>query len=643
LSETAGGVITTKKALDEVCSALVEAPYFAADVELTRGGKGTTDVYRGQMEGLAIAYRRDNVPYSWYAPFLYYPGAMSPAQVMPALYDAAIGVPEKTMAAHEMFFDARVLTVNGYAPKTRLFCTRIAAWMIRNIEEPRDLDSCAKRELGFGKLDTFAKVDQSGDLFNQRGIVEYARRDGLLHLLLYEKYLEKIEKMGMLNIWNLEMDVLPDVLEMSIRGVAVDVDYCELLRRKYQESLKTLETDIREVVGEPNLDVNSTQQIAGLIWDRLKLSPPKGAKEGKSGQMTTEIKFLERMLKQHPVLPVIVKYRHRSHYLEAYVNTLLSSMKHSPDGRVHPEFNQAVKSGRMSIKGPALQTLPKKGEGIAIRRAIVVMPGRKLVGGDFSQIELRLVAHVTQDPTLLGAYERGEDIHAITAAELKCPRDHAKAANFKLIYKVSAHGFAEQENLSDKTAEKYIAGFFKKYAMIPVWHKRVDRQVKEFGFTQTILGLRREFHIDRFDKMAASSDPDTARQGRSGMANLIRSATNHIIQGTAAQLCKIAMRNAHVYRFGGRTDHVEKTANEEQLKILHRFPVSLREESFPILQVHDEIVWEAPESAADEISAFLKVAMETALTIPRIPIVATMFIVDNYAKISADALEAISA
>jgi DNA polymerase-1 len=335
------------------------------------------------------------------------------------------------------------------------------------------------------------------------------------------------------------------------------------------------------------ININSTQQLSVALFDEMGLTLP-WMRRGKSGYYSTAADVLDKIKDKHPVVELILEHRQLSKLKGTYVDAL-PALVNERTGRVHTSFNQTGSAtGRFSSSNPNLQNIPIRTKlGREIRRAFVAEEGCLLLAADYSQVELRVLAHISGDPQMLAAFARGEDIHASTAAAIYGvaleevtaeQRRVAKMTNFAISYGVTGYGLAERTGLTPEEAEAFIESYFKTYPQIEAYIEGTRQQAKEQGYVETLLGRRRYF-------------PQLATKARvhyNVREQAYRMAINAPIQGTAADILKVALR-----------------------RLWHR----LRErglESRLLLQVHDELVLEVPEAELAEVAALVVETMEGA-------------------------------
>lgn len=388
---------------------------------------------------------------------------------------------------------------------------------------------------------------------------------------------------------DVEMPLVGVLARMEAHGVLLDVTALQAMGEEFERRMEELATEIYDLAGGP-FNLASPQQLREVLFERLKL-PTRGVPRGKTG-LSTDVDVLTRLAEVHPLPAKILKYRTLAKLKSTYVDGLLAAA--DSHARLHTSFNQCVTAtGRLSSSDPNLQNIPLRGEeGGAIRACFVAPPGKLLLVADYSQIELRLLAHFSQDPVLCAAFERQEDIHARTAAEVfgvpaelvsREMRRVAKIINFGVLYGMGAPALARQIGVSVGQAQEYIANYFARYSGVRAYLDKTLEQARQSGYVTTILGRRR-------------SVPGLRGTNRAAVQGAERIAVNTPIQGSAADLIKLAMV---------RIDR-ELTAGQLSAAM--------------VLQVHDELVFEVEENQAEVLRSLVKAAMENALVL-RVPIV----------------------
>ncbi len=375
----------------------------------------------------------------------------------------------------------------------------------------------------------------------------------------------RVEELGMGGLFrDIELPLTGVLAAMEDAGVRIDTYRMGEITARLADRVEELEARAHELAGEPFL-LGSTQQVARILFERLGLEPGRRGKTGYS----TDTRVLRGLRDAHPIVPVLEEWREYSKLLNTYLGPLPELISPA-DGRLHTTFNQAVAAtGRLSTSNPNLQSIPIRTElGRELRSAFVAEPGWKLLSADYSQVELRILAHVSGEPKLREAFLRGDDVHAITAAEVlgkdqatltKDERNRAKAVNFGIIYGISAFGLSEQLEISREEAGAYIDAYLARFPRVQELIRAMVEQAERDGFVRTLLGRRRPI-----PELRASN-----RQTRSLGERL---AVNTIMQGTAADVIKVAMVAIHRrLRAEGRAARL-------------------------VLQVHDELLLEVPDA-----------------------------------------------
>jgi DNA polymerase-1 len=373
---------------------------------------------------------------------------------------------------------------------------------------------------------------------------------------------------------------------MERDGVKVDLSQLKVFADQLRKELAEREARIREMADEPTLNISSPKQVGDLLFDKLKLDP-KAKKSGNKSQYTTDEATLVAIADRHPIVDEILEFRAVKKLLSTYIEPFPSYISEK-DGRVHTTFNQALTAtGRLSSSNPNLQNIPVRTErGKEIRKAFVPgIPGGLIVSADYSQIELRIMAHLSCDTHLTQAFRDGVDVHAATAAKIfKIPveevtreqRGMAKTANFGIMYGISSFGLAQRLHLSRSAAKELIDDYFTAFPAIRSFIDDSIAFARENGYVETLFGRRRYL-------------PDISARNATVRALAERNAVNAPIQGTSADIIKLAMIR------------VAQKLKESGLK------------SRMVLQIHDELLFEAPAAEVPQLQALVKDAMENVL------------------------------
>ena len=400
-----------------------------------------------------------------------------------------------------------------------------------------------------------------------------------LGLAMAQLFEQRMEKDGLLELFRcLEMPLLPVLAGMEQSGVAIDAAAFRAFLDDVQGRLDQLTAHVYELAGT-QFNIRSAQQLGDVLFNGLGLPAPRKTKRG---QASTSQQTLEKLAGQHPVVDSILQYRKLEKMRSTYLDPLPRLV--DPQGRIHTTFNQkATATGRLSSSNPNLQNIPVRGPlGKRMRSCFIAGPGRLLVSADYSQVELRVLAHVSQDPALLEAFRNGEDIHARTAALVyDLPPDqvspdqrrNAKTINFGLIYGMGAQKLAQELKISTTQAKDFIARYFERLQGLKEFYEGVEASARKHGFVTTLGGRRRLL-------------PDINSASGQAAALARRQAINTVIQGSAADIIKLAML---------------AVARDERLREL---------DARLLLQVHDELLLEVPADAAEEAGALVARLMQ---------------------------------
>jgi DNA polymerase-1 len=413
---------------------------------------------------------------------------------------------------------------------------------------------------------------------------KYAVEDAVMVLLLkpvLEHDLEETKSQELFQ--NLEMPLIPILAGMEMEGIGLDIPFLKKMSEKLEGDLRQLEKKIFQSVGY-EFNLNSPKQLSEALFDKLALVPPDKGNKTASGYYSTSADVLTYLRNQHEVSSWVLEYREYTKLKSTYVDALQTQV--NPEtGRVHTSYNQTGSvTGRIASTDPNLQNIPIRTElGRQVRKAFIASPGCSLVAVDYSQIELRVAAHMAGDEAMLEAFREGKDIHTTTAAAIhnisleevtKQQRRDAKAINFGLIYGMSPFGLTQTTDLTLAEAEQFVETYFQRFPGIKRYLEKIREQAREKGYVETLLGRRRYF-----PRLATATNVNIRRREE-------REAINAPIQGTAADIMKLAMIAVSQ----------QLQASELTGKIL--------------LQVHDELVLEVKDEQVAETIKLVKSAME---------------------------------
>jgi DNA polymerase-1 len=584
-------VVTTMEALQMVAQALQEAPWIAFDTETT-----DMDAMRARLVGLAVAWGKGQAAY---IPIGHQPSLTSFPQQLPWEMVRAVLAPifaqkQQQLIAHNANYDILVLRRHGLPVTGVGWDTMIAEWLLDPSGRNLGLKGLAFSRLGVTMTEITDLIGKGKgqitmDVVPIEQVAPYAAADAEVTLRLMDLQARDLEEKQLSRLFHeVEIPLIPVLVDMEMAGVALDVDLLRQMSRELGERLTALQDQIYEWVGY-RFNLNSTQQLSDALFGKLAL-PATGLRKTASGHYSTAADVLESLRGRHPVIDLILEHRTLEKLRSTYVDAL-PQLIHPETGRLHTDYNQTgTETGRISSSNPNLQNIPiRTEEGRRIRKAFVAQPGWRLLAADYSQVELRILAHVSQDPAMLDAFARGEDIHASTAAKVygipirevtSEQRRIAKAVNFGLMYGQSAYGLAQQTGMDQDKAAEFIATYFKTYPKVKQYLDRTRRQATEQGYVETLLGRRRYF-----PELQNRRTPHQVRMAAE------RAAINAPIQGTAADIIKIAMiRLYEALRARGMRSRM-------------------------ILQVHDELVLECPEEELAEAATLVREKMEGAFAL----------------------------
>ncbi|HEB49871.1 MAG TPA: DNA polymerase I [Desulfobulbus sp.] len=467
-----------------------------------------------------------------------------------------------------------------------LYDTMIGAWLLDPGRRSYRLDDlCEEIDLRMTSYSEVTGGDKRSDAFawvDPERAKDYSCEDVYGAYRLFEEQRPRLERWGLWKLFTeLEGPLIPVLAGMERTGICVDGDLLRELSGEFAGKLDALEQEIYRVAGH-EFNINSTRQLGTVLFEELRL--PRGRKT-KTGY-STDVKVLEKLRHQHELPALVLEYRNLAKLKSTYVDSL-ARLRDPATGRVHTSFNQCgTATGRLSSSNPNLQNIPvRTEEGRRIRSAFIAPDGHLLLSGDYSQIDLRVLAHYSRDPALLEAFRRGQDIHSRTAAEifmvapeLITPemRRVAKTINFGIIYGMSSFGLASQLDLSRKEAQTFIDRYFSHYRGIRTFMESIVEQARRDGYVTTLLGRRRLL-------------PEIRSRNRIRREFAERTAINTPIQGTAADIIKLAMlavdRELAARGLGARM----------------------------ILQIHDELVLEVPVSEVEKTTDLLRQCMENVM------------------------------
>ena len=575
-------IVNTRTALEQLIGELEGAQDVAIEIETT-GEKAIA----ADLVGIAISPAQGNV---FYIP-LGHRGLNQPQQLPLSEVIAGLKTILESASIGKVAYDGKsamaALAGCGVKLENLRFDCMLAAHLLGE-------KSLALKALAFNKLgvEISAPAELSGsrkkqgslspDYIGVNQIASYACASVDILWSLKENLEAELGRQGLWRLFTeVEMALIPVLVAMERHGILLDTDLLRQMSLELGQELLRLEKGIYSSVGH-QFNIKSPQQLGKVLFEELKLPLSRKTKTG----FSTEASIMEALRGAHPVIELILKYRQLSKLKSTYVDALPALINHKT-GRVHTSFNQTgTSTGRLSSSEPNLQNIPIRGEmGSKIRKAIIAAPGTYLLSADYSQIDLRALAHLSQDPGLIASFAEDEDIHTLTASEIfDVPKDevtpemrrNAKTVNFGIIYGMSDYGLEQATSFSRDEASRFIALYFEKYPRVKEYLEATKEQARRLGYVQTVLGRRRFVpEINSVNRMVREAAE--------------RMAINAPVQGTSADIIKVAMINLH--------REMEKRNTKSKM----------------LLQIHDELLFEVPEGELEEMKSLVTRLMPEAV------------------------------
>jgi len=488
--------------------------------------------------------------------------------------------PDLTKVAQNFKYDAHVLMNYGIEVRGLSMDTMIASYLL-DPASSHSLDFLAQHFLNHRNI-PFSQVVPKTKTFADVELnlaKDYSCEDADVTLRLSQLFVEKLPQEQLTSmLHDIELPTTYVLLKMERAGIKIDIDFLQGLKQEYQQKLTQIETEIFQLAGT-HFNIQSPKQLGKILFETLTLPTQKKNKTG----FSTDVSVLEELAKIHPLPQKILDYRSLAKLISTYIDALPQQVN-PHTGRVHTTYNQTIaETGRLSSTDPNLQNIPiRTEEGRKIRRAFITEPGWVLLSADYSQIELRILAHLSEDPELLSAFQQNLDVHRLTAAKIfnidpqtvtNEQRAIAKTVNFGVIYGQTPYGLSSQLKIPQSEAKLYIDQYFQKYQKVKTYRDQVLMTARQTKEVRTLLGRRR--HV-----------PDIEHRNQALRQMAERFAFNTVLQGTAADIIKLAMI---------RLDQ-KLTSTQSQAGLL--------------LQVHDELVVESPQAEIPQVKEMIREAME---------------------------------
>ena len=577
--ETNYQLITGKSECEQLAERLKNQKSFAFDTETT--SKNPLDA---KLVGMSFA---------WESHKAYYVSIVGNSITLDEIiltFKDVLENPDKEIYGQNIKYDLLVMRSHGIELAGKLFDTMLAHYLIQP-ELPHNIDAIAESILDYKKIPTEAILGKKGksqlnmSQLNPERIKDYACEDADVVWQLKPLLEQKLKEQNLSDLfYNVEMPLVNVLANMEYYGVTIDSEALNKIAEELREQIINLEQKIHNLAGV-SFNIASPKQLGEVLFDKLKITDKP--KKTPTKQYATGEDVLEKLREKHEIVPAILEYRGLSKLLNTYVEAL-PKLVNPKTGRIHTSYNQAVTStGRLSSTNPNLQNIPIRDEqGKIIRKAFIPSDSNHiLVAADYSQIELRLMAHLSEDAAMLDAFKNDEDIHQSTAARLfnlkpeevtKEHRSKAKGVNFGIIYGISAFGLSQNTGISNKEAKEIIDNYFVTYPGVKRFMDNAIEKARELGYAETILGRRRYL-------------PDITSVNNTVKSAAERNAINAPIQGSSADMIKIAMVKL----------------NEK----LHQSGMKSR----MIMQVHDELVIDTHIEEVEKVIEIIRESMENAI------------------------------
>ncbi len=587
-------LLTDAKELEAVLNSLTPESLVAFDVETTG-----LDKHSDEMVGFSFCFD-DKTAY--YVPFKHFYLGIGEQISLNSVKKAIQKIFTCKVVGHNIKFDLHFVSkLLGKNDLDIYADTIVLAWLY-DPQMPLALDKLSQKFFHHTMV-SFKDTVKKGENFSNVALEEacnYAAEDAYITFLLYKKLYNDVNLQSaelLKEFFDVEVPFVITLLEMEQKGIKLDIAFMQEFRKKVSLRIEELTKEIYAQAGR-EFNINSTKQLGVILFEDLGLEAKKKTKTGYS----TDEKVLNELKEEHPIIPFILEYREVHKLFSTYVEPLLKLAQKDQNNRIYTSFIQTgTATGRLSSKDPNLQNIPVKTElGANIRRAFVAKEGYKLIGIDYSQIELRLLAHFSQDPNLVSAFNEGKDIHLQTAIilfgeeEAAKKRFIAKTVNFGLLYGMGQKKLSDTLGITTKEAKSIIEKYFENFPTVKSYFQEIVEFSKEKGYVETLLKRRRYFDYENARPMFKAAYE--------------REAVNTVFQGSASDLIKLSMNK------------IKDTIKEEQL------------EASMLLQIHDELIFEAKADQAEALGKKFQNIMEN-ITQLHIPLKASLNIGENWQEL----------
>lgn len=593
-------ILLKDKDLTGFINKLVKQKAFCFDTETT-----DLNTFKAKLLGISFCWQQGTAYYL-------------PATLFNSAFEKLKSIfidPDIKKFGHNLKYDMHILSRQNIEVKGAAFDTMIASYLLNPGSRTHDLDTAVFTHLGHQMIPLSELIGEkkrgqmqlSLAIVPQEKLAEYSCEDADFTFRLFKYFEPLLKKDKTYQIFEkIEMPLLPVLIDMENNGVKLDLAFLKKLSVKAEKELKKVERKIYKLAGQ-EFNINSPLQLKEILFEKLNIESAD-LKKGKTG-ISTAAAELEKLKGRHPIIEYISQHRELAKLISTYINALPKLVEEETK-RVHTSYNQTITAtGRLSSSDPNLQNIPIRTElGREIRKAFIAERGYKLIAADYSQIELRIIASLSNDKKMIEVFKKGGDIHTMTAAQInnikpedvtKAMRRDAKTINFGITYGMSAFGLAESAGISRTEAKMFIEKYFSIYSSVKKFIETQKEKAGDLGYVETLFGRK------RFLPEINSNVVQIKNQAE-------RMAINHPIQGTAADIMKMAMIKVR--------DEIKEKFKNNEVKI--------------ILQVHDELVFEVREDTIKQVSKVVKEAMEDIYKL-KVPIIVDVEAGDNWEEMKA--------
>lgn len=579
---TAHECVTTPERWEKIAEQLLKQDQFALDTETVN--------LDGELIGLSFAWGEVGSEKSCYLALAPYEGGVKLEKVRASL--SAVLTSDAKKIGHNIKYDLHALERSGLKVSNVYFDTMLASQLINSQLFSHGIDDLAFSLLGFKKLKTTELLGKNKLMtdVSLEQLSAYACEDAVITWRLFHKFYKDTQEKDVKRIfYEIEMPLLPVLVNMEREGILIDASYLKKLEQKLGERLKQIQAEAHKVAGQ-EFNLSSPSQLQEIIFNQLKL-PVVGIKKIKSGY-STDADSLAKLEGKHPIIALILEYRELAKLMNTYIETL--PLQADANGRIHTSFLQlGAATGRMASTNPNLQNIPIRTElGNEVRRAFVASKGKLLLGADYSQAELRVLAHLSGDQKLIDAFHNESDFHAAVAKQLGVDRRAAKAINFGIIYGLGSSALASDIGITPQEARAFIDKYFDTFPGVAKFIDDQKKKARELGYSETLFGRKRYL-------------PDIHSPNMMLRAGAERIAVNMPNQGTVADLMKMSM-----------------------IEIDKQLPSSAK----MLLQIHDELLFEVDQGAETEIGQLVKEIMGNIATL-KVPMIVDIKLGANWAEL----------